>query len=198
MNIPNEEYDQDDLDAPHALLSRIRAAKEARGEVRLQGAAGQKIIRDFGRHLAAGSKPGPRSFRSPSSSQLGGYSGSGPSTRDPQGLGSLLERVVMERGWSTPVAVSSVLTRWDSIVGPQLAAQAQPESFEDGVIRVRCQSTAWAVQLRTIKFDLIRRFNQELGQELVRDLKVLGPSVPSWKKGRWTAPGGRGPRDTYG
>lgn len=195
----HKEYDVEGVDAPAALLSRIRAAKEARGELRIQGAAGRKIIKDFGRVINA--EPGTkiRRFNNPTGSdQLGGYSGAGPSARDPQHLSKLLDRVIMERGWSTPLAVSSVMARWDKLVGPQLASKATPESFDDGVISVRCESTAWAVQVRNIKYDIIRRFNSELGGDIVRDVKAFGPHAPSWKKGLRVAPGGRGPRDTYG
>lgn len=198
-NILKKEYISDGIDAPAALLSRIRAAKEARGELRVQGAAGRKIIKDFGR--AMNSDPGiqTRLFNSyDTSEQLGGYSGSGPSTRDPQSLGGLLDRVIMERGWTTPLAVSSVMARWEKLVGAQLATKAIPESFDHGVVTVRCESTAWAVQIRQLKYDIIRRFNSELGDDVVRDVRALGPHIPSWKKGLRVAPGGRGPRDTYG
>lgn len=198
-NIAQTEYRAEAVDAPHALLSRIRAAKEARGEHRVQGAAGRKIIKDFGRVMNA--EPGTKVRRytsAESTGQLGGYTGAGPSVRDPQSLGGLLDRVIMERGWTTPLAVSSVMARWDKLVGPQIASKATPESFEDGVMTVRCESTAWAVQIRQMKYDIMRRFNGELGDDVVKDVRAFGPAAPSWKKGRRVAPGGRGPRDTYG
>lgn len=199
QDMPEKEYDMEGVDAPAALLSRIRAAKEARGELRVQGVAGRKIIKDFGRIMNAEPGTKVKRYRSPSATgQLGGYSGPGPSVRDPQSLSGLLDRVIMERGWTTPLAVSSVMARWDKLVGPQLASKATPESFSDGVILVRCESTAWAVQVRHMKYDIIRRFNSELGDEVVRDVKAFGPNAPSWKKGLRVAPGGRGPRDTYG
>jgi predicted nucleic acid-binding Zn ribbon protein len=45
---------------------------------------------------------------------------------------------------------------------------------------------------------LVRRLNEELGHGTVTVIEVLGPNVPSWKKGRRSVRGGRGPRDTYG
>lgn len=191
-------YIPEDVDAPRALLSRIRAAKEARGERRIQGAAGQKIIKDFSKVINAEPGERVRRFSSTNRYQMGGYSGPGKSARDPQGLSGILDRVIMERGWSTPVAVSSVLTRWGTLVGPQLASKSRPESFDDGVVVVRCESTAWAVEMRRMKYDIMRRINEELGGEIVKDIQAHGPNAPSWKKGRRVAPGGRGPRDTYG
>ena len=45
-NIAQTEYGAEAVDAPHALLSRIRAAKEARGEHRVQG--GHGLLEDHG------------------------------------------------------------------------------------------------------------------------------------------------------
>ncbi|WP_421084278.1 DUF721 domain-containing protein [Rothia nasimurium] len=198
-DIYESEYSEDVLDAPHALLSRIRASKEARGELRVQGAAGRKIIKDFSKVMTA--EPGTklRTYRSPgSNNQLGGYTGPGPSARDPQPLSGLIGRIIMERGWTTPLAVSSVMARWPELVGQNVAGKTTPESFDQGVLVVRCESTAWAVQIRHMKYDIMRRFNSELGDEVVTDIQAFGPHAPSWKKGRYRVPGGRGPRDTYG
>lgn len=198
-DIYNSEYSDEAVDAPHALLSRIRAAKEARGELRVKGAAGRKIIKDFSKVMTAEPGTKVRTYRSPGSSdQLGGYTGPGPSARDPQALSGLINRIIMERGWTTPLAVSSVMARWPELVGQQMSDKTTPESFDQGVLTVRCESTAWAVQIRHMKYDIMRRFNSELGDEVVTDIQAFGPHAPSWKKGRYRVPGGRGPRDTYG
>ncbi|MFZ1282737.1 MAG: DUF721 domain-containing protein, partial [Propionicimonas sp.] len=44
---------------------------------------------------------------------------------------------------------------------------------------------------------LVARLNDQLGQGTVERVVVVGPSAPSWKKGKRSVPG-RGPRDTYG
>jgi predicted nucleic acid-binding Zn ribbon protein len=45
---------------------------------------------------------------------------------------------------------------------------------------------------------LVRRLNEELGDGTVLRVQVLAPNAPSWRKGRRSVRGGRGPRDTYG
>jgi predicted nucleic acid-binding Zn ribbon protein len=62
---------------------------------------------------------------------------------------------------------------------------------------VRADSTAWATQLTLLAGSLVRRLNDELGDETVRVIDVQGPRGPSWRKGRLRVKG-RGPRDTYG
>jgi predicted nucleic acid-binding Zn ribbon protein len=124
-------------------------------------------------------------------------SGSTPDDRDPQLLGATVERLVTDRGWEVPVAVGGVIGRWADVVGPDVADHCQPESFDDTVVTVRAESTAWATQVRMLAPMLVRRLNEELGDGTVTRVQVLGPSGPSWRKGRWRV-AGRGPRDTYG
>jgi predicted nucleic acid-binding Zn ribbon protein len=67
-----------------------------------------------------------------------------------------------------------------------------------GRLLVQADSTAWATQTRMLASTLVRRLNEELGEGTVRVVEVVGPTGPSWKRGRFSVRGGRGPRDTYG
>ncbi len=124
-------------------------------------------------------------------------SGAHPDERDPQLLGSTLDRLVTERGWETEKAVGDVMGRWPTIVGPQLAAHAVPVSFDGGELVLSADSTAWATQIRLLAPTLLARLAADLGAGVVTAVTVRGPGSPSWKKGRLAVPG-RGPRDTYG
>ncbi len=119
-------------------------------------------------------------------------------SRDPESLGSAISGLIADRGWELPRAVGEVFARWSEIVGAELAAHAQPESFEDGELVVVADSTAWATQVRLLSGSLVGRLCEELGDGAVRRVRVRGPTAPSWSKGRLRAPGGQGPRDTYG
>ncbi|GGD11457.1 DUF721 domain-containing protein [Nocardioides daphniae] len=125
------------------------------------------------------------------------FSGAHPDDRDPQPLGSTLDRLVANRGWDTDLKVQGVFGQWASLVGTEVADHCTPETLTDGKLVVRTDSTAWATQLRLLAPTLVRRLNQELGHGTVLVIEVLGPHGPSWKKGPRSS-GGRGPRDTYG
>ncbi len=124
-------------------------------------------------------------------------SAAGPDERDPQPLGRTIDRLITERGWQTPAAVGGVLGRWSELVGADVAAHCTPRSFEDGVLTVGTDSTAWATQLRLLAADLVRRLNVELGHGTITKISVRGPAAPSWSAGPRSVRG-RGPRDTYG
>ena len=172
--------DPDNIDAPQAALNRMREAAAARGEIR------RKAPPPGG---TAKTKRGIRDTR--------GFSQFHATGRDPLGLGKVVGRLVAERGWTSPVAVGSVMAEWATLVGPEISAHCTPESFTDTTLHVRCDSTAWATQLRLLSISLLEKFRTELGDGVVTSIQVLGPSAPSWRKGGRTV-NGRGPRDTYG
>jgi predicted nucleic acid-binding Zn ribbon protein len=125
-------------------------------------------------------------------------SGAHPDARDPALVGSEVEKLVTKSGWETDLAVHGVFGRWGSIVGADVAAHCVPESYAEGRLKVRTDSTAWATQLRLLAPNVIRRMNDELGDGTVTFIDVTGPEAPSWSKGRRSVRDGRGPRDTYG
>jgi predicted nucleic acid-binding Zn ribbon protein len=171
--------DQDaGADAVRAALNRARSAAIARGTA----AAGRPSSRGLRRR-----GPGDQS-----------RSGSGPDARDPQLVARNIARLVDERGWQTPVAVGGVIGRWASVVGAEVAGHCEPESFVEGVLTVRADSSAWATQVRLLVPTLLRRLAEEVGEGTVDKVVVKGPSAPSWRKGPRVAPGSQGPRDTYG
>lgn len=159
--------------AATAALARARGAAAARG---MNLSRGRPVSRP-----AAGGSHRPR---------LG-------EDRDPVVLGQQVDRLVGEQGWVLDVAAGTVMARWPVIAGADIASHVTPTGFEDGVLTVRAESTAWATQLRYLQTSLLRRIDEEIGQGTVTALRVVGPSAPSWSRGRRRARG-RGPRDTYG
>ncbi len=127
----------------------------------------------------------------------GRSSGAHPDDRDPQTMDETLGRFVSEQGWETELLVHGVFSRWEAIVGKDVGQHVTPESFADGRLVVRTDSTAWATQMKLLAPDVVRRLNEVLGEETVQVIDVEGPRGPSWKRGRLRVKG-RGPRDTYG
>lgn len=117
--------------------------------------------------------------------------------RDPLGLGSIVDAFAASRGWDSPLARADLLASWTDIVGAETASHASPIGIEDGVLTVRCDSTAWAVQLRTMQRTVLERIAERFPAAGVESARFLGPDAPSWKRGPRAIPG-RGPRDTYG
>jgi predicted nucleic acid-binding Zn ribbon protein len=134
--------------------------------------------------------------------------GAHPDDRDPQTLDQTLGRLISEQGWNRDLRMHAVFSRWELIVGREVAQHATPVSFvpgdpaadpgEGGHVVVQTDSTAWATQMRLLAATVVRRLNEELGDGTVARIEVRGPAAPSWTKGRRSVRDGRGPRDTYG
>jgi predicted nucleic acid-binding Zn ribbon protein len=126
-----------------------------------------------------------------------GYSGPGPDVRDPQLFGTVLARLVKNRGWQKPAAEATVFAAWERCVGAEVASHCRPVKLADGELTIEAESTAWAMQLRLLAAKLLTQIAGEVGPNVVKKLHIHGPAAPTWTRGQRRV-AGRGPRDTYG
>lgn len=168
--------------------SRAQRAKEMDREYR------RMILEKIG---LAGANPDQLQLVQDSPGMVRSREGVGPSPWDPQRVGDLSRRFVRQSGWKTMLDIVDVKNHWEKYVGPQLGAHTKVESYREGRLVVRTDSTAWATQLKMLLPTLEKKLAQRLGPDTVRQVIIRGPLGPSWKFGARSVPG-RGPRDTYG
>lgn len=109
----------------------------------------------------------------------------------------MLDGFLAEQGWESTSVIASLTSSWPQIVGADVAEHVQVEAIEDGELRLRADSTAWATQMRLLTGTLLDQIRQAVGGDAVSSVSVRGPSAPSWRAGPRVVKG-RGPRDTYG
>jgi predicted nucleic acid-binding Zn ribbon protein len=119
------------------------------------------------------------------------------SGRDPIKASASLDQLFGEFNWTSQLAQATLFTQWSKVVGEDSAEASYPEELKNEVLSVRCRSTAWATQLRLLAPQILEKINQQHPDVLVSEIRFIGPTAPSWKKGSRSVPG-RGPRDTYG
>lgn len=117
--------------------------------------------------------------------------------REPISAGAGLDQMLQQFDWNAPLTQAELFTSWDKVVGDLNATNSTPEALENGLLLVRCKSTAWATQLRLMQNQILQRITDTYPSLKVEAIKFVGPDAPSWKKGKMSVPG-RGPRDTYG
>ncbi|QEO09051.1 DUF721 domain-containing protein [Protaetiibacter larvae] len=117
--------------------------------------------------------------------------------RDPRGLDDVLHTLTESMGWTSPLAKSTLLVSWPQLIGAEVAAHTEPVSVEEGLLTVRCDSTAWAQQLRSMRTAVLAKIAEAHPGAGIESVRFIGPDTPSWKRGPRAIPG-RGPRDTYG
>lgn len=130
-------------------------------------------------------------------------SGAGPDERDPAKLAGLIDKMIVNKGWDLQLATGKLRAQWKAIVGHDVSSHVDIEEFrldpsgQSGTLVLRADSTAWATQMKLLLPDLEKRLENEIGIGRLSEIKILGPTSPSWKHGLRSVPG-RGPRDTYG
>jgi predicted nucleic acid-binding Zn ribbon protein len=117
--------------------------------------------------------------------------------REPDLLAGIIEGLTAKLGWNSPLAQADLLASWVEIAGTETAEHSTPTAIDDGLLTVRCDSTAWATQLRLMRSEIATKIAQRFPMAGITQVRFEGPNAPSWKKGPRTIPG-RGPRDTYG
>ena len=80
--------------------------------------------------------------------------------RRPSSLADALASYLRRSGFAKRVQQAGVVDAWAELVGPQIAAVTAPESVtQDGVLRVRVTTAAWANELSLMAPRILARLN---------------------------------------
>jgi predicted nucleic acid-binding Zn ribbon protein len=94
-------------------------------------------------------------------------------------LKDLLPAATGRLGIPSPEATGRVWSAWKDIVGPAVAAHADPTSLRDGVLRVRADSPAWATEIGYLVEEIRSRANAVTGRPLVSEVRVWTGPAPA-------------------
>jgi predicted nucleic acid-binding Zn ribbon protein len=83
-----------------------------------------------------------------------------------------VDREVRRLGGPGATALAAVFARWEEVVGPQVAAHAQPVSIRAGTLVVGVDAPAWATQLRLLTATLLARLDEVAGPGAVSAVEV--------------------------
>jgi predicted nucleic acid-binding Zn ribbon protein len=101
------------------------------------------------------------------------------SEMEPKRVGESLDRVTKRIGAPTSSVLAAVFSRWEAVVGSEVAAHAKPSSLRDGVLVIVVDQPAWATQLKYLSADLLSRIEAATGRSEVSriHIKVSGEAV---------------------
>lgn len=78
----------------------------------------------------------------------------------PTPLAEALTAYLKRAGLVRRIGQANVLEEWGTLVGPQIAKVTEPESVsQDGVLRVRVATAAWANELQLMTPQILARVN---------------------------------------
>ena len=73
---------------------------------------------------------------------------------------------------SNPRVVEILAPLWPQVAGKPMARHSLPVAFEDGLLTLESDCTAWSAELRRMSNDILAQINRYLGVPAVRKLKV--------------------------
>ncbi|HEV2757151.1 MAG TPA: DUF721 domain-containing protein [Actinomycetota bacterium] len=111
---------------------------------------------------------------------------------DPRPLKDLLPDATKRLGIPSPEATGRVWARWKEVVGPDVAAHAEPTSLRAGVLRIRADSPAWATEIGYLAGEIRSRVNAATGEPLVSEVRVWTGPPPARANVPAAAPEGAG------
>ena len=74
-------------------------------------------------------------------------------------------------GFGQTIKLCKLLTVWDNIVDERIRKHTQAIKIRQRVLYVAASSATWAQQLTFLKNELINKFNQQAGSEVIRDIR---------------------------
>ena len=90
-----------------------------------------------------------------------------------QPIGEVLVDYLRENNLEQPLLERRLVAMWDEIMGPAVARLTRDVEIKDGVLKVKISSAALRSQLFECRFELIRKLNQIVGSEVIRDVRLL-------------------------
>lgn len=95
----------------------------------------------------------------------------------PPSLRDLLSGFGARIGMQDTRAIGAIWSRWTEIAGDSIAANAEPTSLRNGILRIRATSPGWATELTYLATEIVQRANNVAGRGVVREVRI------------WTGPG---------
>jgi predicted nucleic acid-binding Zn ribbon protein len=86
-------------------------------------------------------------------------------------IGDAIEELVAQLGIKKKLHEQDAFVVWDEAVGERIAAIAKPMRMIRGTLIVGVKSGAWRNELSMRKQEIVRRLNELLGDETVKDIK---------------------------
>jgi predicted nucleic acid-binding Zn ribbon protein len=94
-----------------------------------------------------------------------------PYRRSPRSMQAALTVLADELAPQTLLA--EVQRAWPGVVGPSIAAQAQPTAERGGVVTVSCSASVWAQELDLMSVAILERLNEALPSGAISRLRCV-------------------------
>jgi predicted nucleic acid-binding Zn ribbon protein len=85
-------------------------------------------------------------------------------------LSDVLQRVLTQGNWRKELNEARLRREWAEIVGPEIAARAQPVEIFRGRLLIHCEHDVWRTELTYLKPELLQRIAEVMGEGFVKEI----------------------------
>ncbi len=87
-------------------------------------------------------------------------------------LGEAIDEFLKAFKLGRKFAIANVETTWYNVAGPYIAQHTKKVSFSKGCLFLRFESAALRTEMMYVRSSIIKRMNEMLGQEIVKDVHI--------------------------
>ena len=88
-------------------------------------------------------------------------------------LAAILPALLKELRLDEAAAGWRAVADWPALAGERIAKRTRAVGFRDGVMTIEVEGSAWMHELGFLKRELVRRANQQVGANVVRDVRFV-------------------------
>jgi predicted nucleic acid-binding Zn ribbon protein len=88
----------------------------------------------------------------------------------PEKLGSIIDSILSERGYSTICKEYDVVSKWKDIVGEKIASVTECTRTENGKLYVKVSSSSWRNEIVYLKAEILKKVKKETGCSTIYDI----------------------------
>lgn len=88
----------------------------------------------------------------------------------PERIGSIVDAILAERGYLSPVREWGVVSKWPKIVGAKLASVTECSRVENGVLYVRVSSSPWRQEMSFMKRHILENIRKVTPCTTINDI----------------------------
>jgi len=85
-------------------------------------------------------------------------------------VSDVLSRLFRQPKFRQGIRAAQIKLRWAEIVGPEIAARAQPVRLSHGRLEVHCDHDVWRTELQYLKPELLKRIAEVEGDGVVKEI----------------------------
>jgi predicted nucleic acid-binding Zn ribbon protein len=91
-----------------------------------------------------------------------------------QSIGELISRYIQGTELEKNLLERLVVQKWPEVMGPMIANMTRNVEMKNGTLFVHIDSAALRQQLFECRYDIIKKLNQAINNQFIKDIRILG------------------------